>query len=385
MLQAMLSDGTLVTLANYTRKEIENFRKSAKFYCPSCQKPVIIKAGKKVIPHFAHVRSASCPLVFGESIEHEHGKYHLYQYLKRKNLPAILEKYLPYLKQTPDIFIQLQERKIALEYQRASIPIEEVQNRTLGYLKANIIPLWILGENHFKRLSADSIKITSFLKAFIHKFSYHFPATLYFFCPKTKRIAIFQDLYFTSNTRAFGNISFFPLKSFSFLQFFQRNIFPKNKLYRLWGEEKKRFRLRPFWRARGKTRKWLEWLYQKGVHWEQLPSIVYLPIRNQLLMKTPLWDWQSHLVIDLLKPLSIGETFSLERCFRLLENKLTPIKTLPLYTFKEHPILEYLLLLERLHFVEQKSKQKFVKLKSIEFNKNIEDAIINDKLLINTL
>lgn len=385
VLQAMLKDGTLITLANYSRKEIEHFRAKKTFLCPTCKSPVIIKAGKQVIPHFAHLRKDDCPKSFGEGPEHQLGKIILYNWLLKQKLPVSLEKYLPEINQIPDLMLTIKKRKIAIEYQRAIFSKEEFIHRTLGYQKEKIIPIWILGENHLHPYSSISFKITPLMKYFIHKFSRNCKSTLYFFSPKDRQFIFLQDLYFTSNQRALARKTVVPLGQANFLHFFRYNSFQITSLYRFWQKEKSRFRIKPMNYVQELDRKWLEWLYARRTHREYLPSIVNLPVRNQLLMKSPLENWQSRIIVDVLHPLQIGDRFSIRQCFYLLKNDLIHQKYYPLYSFTEHPVVEYLSLLEELGFVRKSENESYVKLKSIEFNKNIEDAIINDKLLINRL
>src|SRR5690625_7483565 len=75
----------------------------------------------------------------------------------------------------------------------------------------------------------------------------------------------------------------------------------------------------------------------------------------------------------------------LQKCFSLLRNHLYAKQDFPLYSYREHPIVQYLRLLEKVQVIKRLSSNKFVKLKSIENNKNNEEAIKNDKLLMNTL
>jgi len=385
MLQAMLKNGRLVTLANYSRKDIERFRRECLFFCPTCRSEVIIKAGKKIIPHFAHKHLRNCPGSYGEGPEHELGKLLLYQWLQKQNMSVKLENYLSHIKQIPDLLLSVKKKIIAMEYQRASIGTEEILSRTYGYKGAKITPLWIAGENQLVRLSANSLKITASLKQILHKFSSKCVSSLYFFCPHSRQFSFFQDLYFTSNHRALGTFQFIPLSRASLLTFFQYKSLSKSNLYKLWLKEKKKFRMMSRARANARQRRWLQWLYVNRLHWETLPSVVYLPVRDQLFMSSPPCDWQSRLVVEILASTPVGGTFSLSDCFHLLRNYLVKQRNYPLYKLNHHPIVEYLDILSKLKIIRRDSDDYFIKLKSIEFNKNIEDAIMNDKLLINTL
>src|SRR5690606_12920483 len=72
---------------------------------------------------------------------------------------------------------------------------------------------------------------------------------------------------------------------------------------------------RPF----GNELNWRRWLYAKGLHLEQLPSIVYLPSRQQYKMIVPLWQWQSYLVINVLIDIDVGKVIPIKRCLREID------------------------------------------------------------------
>src|SRR5699024_1295962 len=100
MLQAKTQDGKLLTLASHTKAEILQWRTKTSFFCPVCQNKVILKAGNKVIPHFAHHGKSGCPArEGGEGAYHEKGKLMLYQWLKYQGINVRLEVFLSDIKQ----------------------------------------------------------------------------------------------------------------------------------------------------------------------------------------------------------------------------------------------------------------------------------------------
>lgn len=386
MLQAQLADGTLVILATLMKKEIEHFRKNEKFYCPSCKERVIIKAGRKVIPHFAHVSLQDCLAnTKGEGPEHEHGKLLLYQWLKSQGMHVELEKYLQEINQRPDLFVTIQNKRIAIEYQCARVSIEQIQKRNKGYKQAGITPIWILGTKLFNRTSTYGIKIEEFTKQFIHQFSSNCIPTIYFFCPQTKQFAFFQDMYFKSKFQTIGKLQFHSLSKVNLKNFFQYKRISKKRLYTLWFHAKKSFRLRRQRQAYGREKRWIEWLYNHRTHREFLPSIVYLPVANQFQMKSSLWDWQSRLCIDLIDKLSLGSRFTIDHCEHLLRSHLQDKNVFPLVHPTETAIHEYLQILTELHIIKQITSTEFTKINSLTFHKNIEDALNSDKILMNAM
>ncbi|WP_179151933.1 competence protein CoiA [Oceanobacillus senegalensis] len=387
MLQAKLENGNLITLIHLKRNEVHRLKdKKIKFYCPVCHHPVLIKAGPKTIPHFAHYKSEKCSSFDGgEGTYHEQGKWLLYQWLKRQGLSAFLEEYIPDIGQRPDILLVLNKKRIALEYQCARIPLNVIQKRNEGYLSAGITPIWVLGANHFCREASYHFKINAFTQQFIHRFSSNLPPVLYYFCPYTRQFTTLQDLYFTKTNRAIGKMEIKKINEHPFQHLFKYKRFLNHELLYLWQKEKKRFRLRPSKKVYGKELAWYQWLYLKGSHVEYLPSIVYLPISSQYRMKTSLWDWQSRLCLELLKPMSIGKVFSIQTVESLLKKHLQPRTTFPLINSNDHPIKQYFQHLTQIGILCIHSKHTYIKVKDFEKYSNIEEALKGDNVLMDEL
>src|SRR5690625_7316594 len=126
MLQARKRNHDFITLNHLTTAAIEEHRQQNRFYCPICQEPVMIKAGIKLIPHFAHYAKTDCPSYRGgEGPYHERGKLLLYEWLKAQNIHVELEVYLKDIQQQPDLLLHINHRKIAIEFQTSRIPRSE--------------------------------------------------------------------------------------------------------------------------------------------------------------------------------------------------------------------------------------------------------------------
>ncbi|ALX48634.1 competence protein CoiA [Lentibacillus amyloliquefaciens] len=383
MLQAKTEYGKLVTPALFTKQEIRTLKQHNKFFCPACQSPVIVKAGSKITPHFAHSARGNCPAQEGgEGAYHEKGKLLLYQWLKHQRLNVRLEEYLPEISQRPDILIRLKAKTIAIEYQCAKIPPAEIVDRTRGYEKAGITPIWIIGVNQFNRRKRNEIKIDAFHLHLIHQFSADFPLTLYFFCPDTLRFITFQDLYLSSNRQAIGNMTIQKLNAMDFTDLFHKTFLPRQKLFQNWLTAKRSLRMRPSKRAFGRELAWQQWLYVNSLHRDSLPSPVYLPVTGQFRMKTQPWDWQSRLCVEVIGHMSPNETFSVKRCQHLFRRHIRPTHAFPLIKSSVNPIYEYLQLLEELQVIRETSPNHFTKENPLKFYKHIEAALEGDKLLM---
>ncbi|GAA0432850.1 competence protein CoiA family protein [Lentibacillus halophilus] len=383
MLQAKIKDGTFVTLATKTRQEISLLRTRETFFCPVCSQPVIAKAGTKVIPHFAHEAKTDCPSQEGgEGSYHEKGKLLLYQWLKKQGLDVRLEFYISEIMQRPDILLQLNHRMIAIEYQCARIPTELIAERSRGYYRAGIIPIWILGANTFRRHGRQQLKVDSFHLPFIHQFSAEFPRTLYFFCPETHQVLFFQDIYFTTLRTITGNLSIRKLEKMIFTDLFPVFRFTQQELFHIWQQKKRTFRLYTPGRLYGREMVWQQWLYTRRANRQTLPSPIYLPISSQHLMKTPPWDWQSRLFLDIITPLEAGSAFSYQICIHMLRNHFHAPSLFPLMLESENPIREYFYLLEILQLIRKTSADHYIKQNEWSFYDHIEEALDGDARMI---
>jgi len=387
MLQAKNKKGKLVTLALLTKLEIEKIKSEKyEFHCPTCGSSVIMKAGSVMIPHFAHQSSMDCPQQEGgESVYHEQGKLMLYRWLRSQHLDAQLEVFIPEINQRPDILLQVNNRLIAIEYQCARIPQEEVRSRNQGYIEKGIIPIWIIGANRLKRKSRHHFKVDQLTLKFLHQFSSHSPKLLYYFCPNTLQFISVHDISIQRNGTGLGKIYVRSLPQLTFKDIFIPHWLPNDLFWKMWHKEKKRFRLQKK-KLYGEELAWQQWLYLKHTHLEYLPSIIHLPTASQFRMKTPSWNWQSRICLEILDPLSVGQTFHLKACIRLLHRQIIPSSYFPLiHAAGELPVTQYLRLLEQIDIIEEIAEETYRKITPLTFHKHIEDSLHADEILINQL
>lgn len=384
MLQAKLADGRLITPAAVSKKERQELKRAnPKFYCPVCNERVILRAGEKVIAHFSHQSKAKCPSTNGgEGVYHEQGKLQIYQWLKKQYIHAELEFYIQEIKQRPDFLIELNGKKIAIEFQCSKIPPVQMFERTKGYKQAGIHVIWILGEKLLKRKTKNIIKIDAFTQTFIHQFSSSYPSTLYYYCPQTSKFIKIQDLYMMGNNRAVGKFEISPLKNMTITDLFSQSFLPKKELSRVWKQEKRHFRLMTRNRLYGEELQWHQWLYLNKLHYETLPAIIHLPVRGAFKMNVANWNWQSRFVFDFLAPLEREAEFSLNQCIRFFRKSIRTGDNFPLIHSDHHPIQDYLIFLVQLHYLEQTTKQTFRKIKEIYIHPHLEAAIEEDEQLI---
>lgn len=386
MLQAIANDGAVVTLALLTKAEIEFHRKHSTFICPTCRHPVLIKAGQKTVPHFAHYPQSDCPSRGGgEGPYHKKGKLLLYLWLKKQFIDVALEKYLPRIKQQPDLYLKIGDKRIVIEYQCSRVDIRSILQRNQGYLSAGIIPIWILGANLFNRKGPYHLKVDSFLLQFVHQFNPSYPLTLFFFCPHSLQLVSFTDFFINKNNQAIGKFIFSKLTTIKFNQLFYQKHFSRNTLYRLWKAEKRNFRLKPRLSKFGKTRSWYQWLYLQNVQIDYLPSIIHLPISSQYLMKRPLWEWQSRLCLDILYQKKIGSLFRLQTCMHRLKHDTNSANYFPLISPQLHPVSEYLQILTQLRIIEAVAHGTYKILTPISLHRSLDESLAKDSQLMDQL
>ena len=385
MLQAKLKNGQMIIPSMMPRTRLPLLKKET-YYCPVCAEKVVLRAGEKVIPHFAHSPKTLCPTASGgEGVYHEKGKLLLFRWLQKQGLCVELEAYLPEIRQRPDFLIHLKGRRIAIEYQCTRIAENDIIARTFGYKKAGIEVVWILGERLMKRKNAQTLSIDSFSKTVIHQFTPGYPFSLFYFCPLSKNLLKFQDISFTRKNRASGKLTLLPLDKSKFTDLFKEEFLPPTTVKQGWKRDRRNFRLRKRNRLFGEELKWQRWLYLKGTHFEQLPAMIHLPVPGAFTIHVPSWIWQSWIVLDIISPRPLHATISLEQCMKRLGKALLPLERFPLLPPSTNPVLAYLKLLTTLGILVQTSGTSFKKAVPIHFHHQLEQALQDDDRLVEKL
>ena len=122
-------------------------QKSGKpFFCPSCNKEVILRQGEVKAHHFAHKPPVYCIYGSGESEIHYRIKKQLYEYLKlQPNCEKCdVERNLKTVR--PDISLYVDNIPVAIEIQKTNIDIRTIKKRMMEYYKKKISVLWIIPE-----------------------------------------------------------------------------------------------------------------------------------------------------------------------------------------------------------------------------------------------
>ena len=382
VLQALDREGKLVSLVSYTREEIDLLRKREQFFCPECRELLIVRAGLRVTPHFAHYKTSNCTLSLqGESEEHEKAKRNIYLWLNSQHIDAELERYLSKLHQRPDIFFSYQQKIFAIEFQYSLTDLISMKKRNEGYITNGIIPIWFIDERLLKRTSRFTFQVNEWSLKLMHQFSPTLPFTLYSYSPNKNKLTIVTDIHLVNRRRAIANFIERKLEQLTFREIFSNERLKKKILFKIWQNEKRKFRLSAY-RIYGKELKWRKWLYEKRLYIDYLPSIVYLPTPTQHFFNVPLYYWQSYFVIDFFHPIPIGRRFTTFQVKRFLNRYLYDDHEYPLLPYHKYPFLPYLQLLEKLKYVKKIDEHTFMKIREVKFFDHIEKASNGDDALL---
>lgn len=371
MFYAYNSNGQWESLFKLSPVELKKLRNES-FYCPECKNILQIRAGPKVTPHFAHLPKSECSR--RESIEHETGKWDLYQWFLKQGYCTELERYVPEIKQRPDIFISLPDKNIAIEYQCAKIPLKEIEKRTTAYLSRDIFPLWILGSNHFKQKNSFTLCTSAFIQSFLYHFNNSF--FLYFFNAKTKHICINSHIQSSTARTMIAHPQTFSLSRLSFPQLFKSSTTSLSDFHlQFWKKQLYIHRTKYKMHVSSDEHQFRQFLYLRGYHYSLIPSIAYIPLAGQVSSSTKSFIWQTRLIIEHFLPVEVGSLFKFPKiACRKTINGYTPDLT-----------FEYLIVLEKLGYVKQSSGDKWLKIKEVEFPRDVENALAEDRMLIHAL
>ena len=301
MLVCKTKQGDWISLVNSDNVEkLKELRKSEAFYCPECEERVILKAGTKKIPHFAHQKGAVCSESYErESEYHLKGKLALFKWLEMQGLSPELEPYMKEIAQRPDLGFTFKDRKYAIEFQCSTIPEELFFKRTENYQKADIFPIWIMAGKNVKRKGTKRVSLSKFDYLFLTRNnfgSWYLPA----FCPQMNSLIMIQHIL---PVTVKNSLSQYVVKSLQTATISDL-IFPKSVVsHKLidWKKEMSKAKNFTLPQYGSIHHPFLRELYSNGMMPTMLPYEVGLPVRNMQFIETPAIEWQGYLYLDVLK------------------------------------------------------------------------------------
>ncbi|MFF2455803.1 competence protein CoiA [Peribacillus simplex] len=357
MLTAMKKDGTWVTLPEkIPANVIDEWRKSADYYCPCCKMKMTIKAGKVRIPHFAHKNSSSCRASSEpESAYHLLGKRKLFQWFLSHGYQVVLEAYLPEIKKRADILVVIGGNRYAIEFQCSVIPEVEFIERTKAYQSIGIKPIWILAAKRLKRKSLYEFSLSRFHWLFVTG-SFHHPF-LWMYCPETDHLSVLKNLTpFTPRT-VFAELTTASLRFLPPSRALPQNCF-RFPFLPAWRYKRNSWSLHRVKTAR-RSDPFFEGLYLHHISPATLPIEVGVPVRGMLLIETASIEWQAWLYMDVFHEKRTGEKISMAVIIHNFRKRSTKggirFRPLPLLHEKpiEYPVGQYIMLLMKFGYLSK--------------------------------
>ncbi|WP_044893500.1 competence protein CoiA [Bacillus alveayuensis] len=379
-----------LTSTTWTKEELNELKKTKKFFCPACKHSVQLKVGKVRIPHFAHIHHKSCQFDSEhESIYHMKGKFQLFHWLKHQRLTSELEKYFPTIKQRSDVFVQYKNQSVPIEYQCSKIPIEHINQRTDGYLKEKMMPLWVLGGTLLQRKQAFAYRFTSFHWSFIRLNNNEQPFLLSY-CSNLQSFILLEMIIPFSKQIVFAQTSLFPIKKMSFVELLNpmfQNL--STHFYEEWFRKVYCFRQNRKVKLSKAERMLQTMLYeQAGLPLICLPSEAFFPLSSGWMIDESVYIWQSIVLIALQK-IPERSVFHLEkvvwfirpfvRFFPIRENRCSHGMKL------QSVILQYFNSLTEIGILTKVGPYSFRKNKDILLQKNLETIIRRDQQLLQNI
>src|SRR5260370_32242671 len=159
MLVAYSPNGGPVVAEDEPLEQLQQWAHERALRCPNGGGAVHVRGGqgKRAQVHFAHQRGECAWSTETESVRHARGKMVLAHWLHEQFPHAVitLEERLPEPNRIADILVvHTDGRRWAVEFQCAPLELGEWQRRHSAYRDANILDIWIIGDNRREKQEA---------------------------------------------------------------------------------------------------------------------------------------------------------------------------------------------------------------------------------------
>jgi competence protein CoiA len=364
MLTALFDQQPFTTI-HYTKEELMKLRESSPhFICPHCSSPLILRLGNIKIPHFAHTSKISC--AYGskkETSNHVLGKAILYQRLSQLFDDVKLEYYVKELHQIPDLLITVKEERVAVEVQCSTIPLSEVKDRSDGFRREKIQPLWLLSQPVISKIP---LKLTCFQQGFI-RFSPELHYFLLHFDPERKYFTVFPHLTpVTTNSFLLSKPIIIPLQRFTIPISISPPECPYPHILKNWHQYRQQWMQNKINYSSSRYDRFLGEVYEEGDTFIYLPKFIGLPvIPHAALCKTHPVEWQYYMWKDVMKKYRHFTMEMINHAFlRRVSKGDIELRELPLLSgasAMKNLIHDYLELLEKIDVIK-KGEGKYYRL-----------------------
>ncbi|MBS4172051.1 competence protein CoiA family protein [Bacillus sp. FJAT-49736] len=386
MLTALTKEGKIYNVAGVKNiRYLQYLKMNRLFFCPVCRERVILKVGSYKIPHFAHQRSASCLSVSEpETLQHMQGKQDLFFWLINQGYVVHLEKYLPKIKQRPDILLSRNGKWFAIEYQCSSISVKLLEERSNGYRSQNITPIWIIGGYPFQKGGNGFYWLNEFHWSFIQATEKN-GFIINSYTPENKCFHFLSNISPISSRKVQAN---YQIKLLSKM-IFPIHHFPKlEKIERTddyWFYNKRQWLNKKIMYGKAFQDPFLLSLYESNCHPQLLPPILGIRVDFMGICQTHPAVWQFYIWLDCLRALKIGERFTFNQVLSAIKKRTSnnhiQFRILPFVPnyYQNRMVYQYLLALVEYSYLSEIRKGIFVLHKTIAFPKTMEEVFSMEK------
>ncbi|AJD90731.1 hypothetical protein JMA_14140 [Jeotgalibacillus malaysiensis] len=315
MLIAQTPQGSPVSLylARHNSPLVSSLRTQS-LICPSCKSTVIVKAGQKVIPHFAHKSKAACRgFSENESAFHLLAKTSLNRWFLNQSLQTELEKNYADINRRADISVQIQQTDFAVEVQCSPISAELLQLRSADYRKVGAVPFWLLPSEFIQKSSM--IKLSAFYQQFIR---YSPAARQYYlltYSPHEHTFTIYHHLIPLSKSLFLTSFNEYHQDTLYFPSFPIRPFSMSDSLYNVHIKMNEKWLVNVLRYRRSVKDPLLRKLYEANLSLYKTPPWVGLLLRSNIFFLSSPMEWQIHLYISMQR----GRTFAKHQLIQELQ------------------------------------------------------------------
>lgn len=131
--------------SEYERVTADMARRGEGYTCPACRAPVVLKQGRRVLPHFAHVPAKPCFVVSEpESSAHLAMKAAVYERFKREPWVRSCELERVIGQRRADVWLETAVGPVAVECQVSAVTVEDLRAKLNEYTEARIATLYLV-------------------------------------------------------------------------------------------------------------------------------------------------------------------------------------------------------------------------------------------------
>lgn len=278
---------------------LKQLRQMERFYCPQCKEPLLLKIGTFKIPHFAHYSKKECEHRFSERESEQHllGKEQLYQLFHYLGLQVEIEPYLSELKQRPDLLIEKENRRFAIEFQCSPITLQRLKERNFGYKSNGIVPFWIPktpNKSYQKGIQIISLnKQLQLFKMTVDRHSY-----IMEYNPIVRQFLYMTNLMHLYGNRFISKVQVIPRMKQQFPFYIPKQLTEQEfKQYFILFNRVKHNYLQSvlFVNKKGVHHLLLRSLYELRLNGQTLPNYIGIPIHGSEHLKVSPLEWQAAL------------------------------------------------------------------------------------------